>query len=89
MIQPYYDAMWSDFDLNQYNGIQCSTMRWNKYETMHRDTNAILYPMHAFFNWCIASFIFKFLWLSGRALRQLRKRLLVQFPGNTHTNENV
>ncbi len=29
------------------------------------------------------------LWLSGRALRQLRKRLWVRFPGNTCTNENV
>ncbi len=28
-------------------------------------------------------------WLSGRALRQQRKRLWVRFPGNTHTNENV
>ncbi len=28
-----------------------------------------------------------FLWLSGRALRQQRKRLWVRFPGNTHTNE--
>ncbi len=28
-------------------------------------------------------------WLSGRALRQWRRRLWVQFPGNTHTNENV
>ncbi len=28
-------------------------------------------------------------WLSGRALRQLRKRLWVRFPGNTCTNENV
>ncbi len=28
-------------------------------------------------------------WLSGRALRQQHKRLWVQFPGNTHTNENV
>ncbi len=28
-------------------------------------------------------------WLSGRALCQQRKRLWVQFPGNTHTNENV
>ncbi len=27
--------------------------------------------------------------LSGRALRQQRKRLWVRFPGNTHTNENV
>ncbi len=27
-----------------------------------------------------------FLWLSGRALRQQRKRLWVQFPGNTHTD---
>ncbi len=27
--------------------------------------------------------------LSGRALRQLRKRLWVRFPGNTCTNENV
>ncbi len=26
-------------------------------------------------------------WLSGRALRQKRKRLWVRFPGNTHTNE--
>ncbi len=26
-------------------------------------------------------------WLSGRALRQQRKRLWVRFPGNTHTNE--
>ncbi len=25
-----------------------------------------------------------FLWLSGRALRQQRKRLWVRFPGNTH-----
>ncbi len=25
-------------------------------------------------------------WLSGRALRQQRKRLWVRFPGNTHTN---
>ncbi len=28
-------------------------------------------------------------WLSGRALRQQRKRLWVRFPGNTHTDENV
>ncbi len=28
-------------------------------------------------------------WLSGRALRQQRKRSWVRFPGNTHTNENV
>ncbi len=28
-------------------------------------------------------------WLSGRALRQQRKRLWVQFPGNTHTNEKM
>ncbi len=28
-------------------------------------------------------------WLSGRALRQQRKRLWVRFPGNTYTNENV
>ncbi len=28
-------------------------------------------------------------WLSGRALRQQRKRLWVRFPGNTLTNENV
>ncbi len=28
-------------------------------------------------------------WLSGRALRLLRKRLWVRFPGNTCTNENV
>ncbi len=28
-------------------------------------------------------------WLSGRALRQLRKRLWVRFPGNTCTYENV
>ncbi len=28
-------------------------------------------------------------WLSGRALRQLRKRLWVRFPGNTCTSENV
>ncbi len=28
-------------------------------------------------------------WLSGRALRQQRKRLWVRFPGNIHTNENV
>ncbi len=28
-------------------------------------------------------------WLSGRALRQERKRLWVRFPGNTYTNENV
>ncbi len=26
-------------------------------------------------------------WLSGRALRQQRKRLWVRFPGNTHTDE--
>ncbi len=29
------------------------------------------------------------MWLSGRALRQLRKRLWVRFPGNTCTNENL
>ncbi len=28
-----------------------------------------------------------FLWLSGRVLRQQRKRLWVQFPGNTHTDK--
>ncbi len=28
-------------------------------------------------------------WLSGRALRQQRKRLWVRFPGNTHTNEKM
>ncbi len=28
-------------------------------------------------------------WLSGRTLRQQRKRLWVRFPGNTYTNENV
>ncbi len=28
-------------------------------------------------------------WLSGRALRQQRKRLWVRFPGNTHTDEIV
>ncbi len=28
-------------------------------------------------------------WLSGRALRQQRKRLWVRFPGNTHTNGNI
>ncbi len=28
-------------------------------------------------------------WLSGRALRQQRKRLWVRFPGITCTNENV
>ncbi len=27
---------------------------------------------------------YMFLWLSGRALRQQRKRLWVRFPGNTH-----
>ncbi len=26
-------------------------------------------------------------WLSGRALRQQRKRLWVQFPGNTYTDK--
>ncbi len=28
-------------------------------------------------------------WLSGRALRQQRKRLWVRFPGNTYTDKNV
>ncbi len=27
------------------------------------------------------------MWLSGRALRQQRKRLWVRVPGNTHTDE--
>ncbi len=35
------------------------------------------------------SFISVPVWLSGRALRQQRKRLWVRFPENTHTNENV
>ncbi len=29
------------------------------------------------------------LWLSGRASRQQRKRLWVQFPGNTHTDKKI
>ncbi len=72
------DFKWREINLFHYKYICVSKM--SKRNRVNFDFMLTLRMLH---NICVP------VWLSGRALRQQRKRLWVRFPGNTNTDKNV